>query len=134
MTYDVFGTAFKPLRDFCANVLIAAGVRVGISKDVANSLSQASLRGVDSHGVRLLPHYIEALRSGRINPNPELKFKKTATAAGVVDADHTFGHAAGAFAMRQAMQLAQKSGIGAVSVANSSHFGAAAYFTLIAAD
>ena len=37
----------------------------------------ASLRGVDSHGIRLLPHYINALKNGRINGNPKFKVIKT---------------------------------------------------------
>ena len=99
---------------------------------VSEGLVQASLRGVDSHGIRLLPHYLRALDAGRLNPDPAYRFERTAAATGRLDGDHTFGHAAGAEGMSHAIELAQESGLGAVAVYNSSHFGAAAYFSLMA--
>ena len=53
---------------------------------------------------------------------------------GTLDADHTFGHAAGVQAMKHAIELARESGIGAVSVRNSSHCGALSYFAHAAAE
>lgn len=101
---------------------------------VAASLIQTSLRGVDSHGINLFPHYCRAAETGRVNANPRMTFEKTAAGTGVFDADHAFGHHAGAAAMGKAIELAKNAGIGAVSVRNSTHFGAAAYFGLMAAE
>ena len=39
------------------------------------SLVGSSMRGVDSHGIRLLPHYLKCLEQGRININPKMTFK-----------------------------------------------------------
>ena len=74
------------------------------------SLVGTSLRGVDSHGVELLPHYLRALDRGRINPRPEYRFRVRATAAATTSwtLDHTFGHAAGAEAMARAIGLARR--------------------------
>jgi len=121
------------LENFCQKALKAAGVREDVAHYVAEGLTQASLRGVDSHGVRLLPHYLKGVKAGRLNPAPDYKFNRTAPATGSLDADHTFGHAAGAEGMRRAMALAREAGMGAVTVFNSSHYGAAAYFALMAA-
>jgi ureidoglycolate dehydrogenase (NAD+) len=121
------------LNRFCENHLESHGVRTDVAARVAEGLVLASHRGVDSHGVRLLPHYIRALEAGRINPDPAFRFDHRAPATGHLDGDHTFGHASGAEGMKYAMQLARDSGIGAVAVSNSSHFGAAAYFSLMAA-
>ena len=107
-------------------------MRSDVGLHVAKGLSQASLRGVDSHGVRLLPHYTNALEAGRLNPNPAFRFEETSASTGTLDGDHTFGHAAGAQGMGHAIELARQSGMGAVAVRNSSHFGAAAYFSLMA--
>ncbi|MFH1791582.1 MAG: Ldh family oxidoreductase [Candidatus Omnitrophota bacterium] len=111
-------------------ILAKAGVRKDVAGLVADGLIQTSLRGVDSHGIRLLPHYIRGVKGGRINPNPEYKFKKTSASTGLLDADHTFGHAAGIEAARRAVRLAEEAGTGHVSVYNSTHFGAAAYYAL----
>ncbi len=122
-----------PLKDFCLRALELSGVRKDVAVDVSASLIEASLRGVDSHGIRLLPHYLRAVAAGRLNPNPKMSFSKTAPSAGILDADDTFGHAAGAGAVREAMRLAKASGLGAVAVKNSSHFGTASFFALMAA-
>lgn len=101
---------------------------------VVSALVQTSLRGVDSHGINLFPHYCRAVVAGRINGNPRLMIDKTGESAAVVDADHAFGHHAGAVAMDLAIELGKKTGVGAVSVRNSTHFGAAAYFGLRAPE
>jgi ureidoglycolate dehydrogenase (NAD+) len=101
---------------------------------VVSSLVQTSLRGVDSHGINLFPHYCRAVVAGRVNGNPRMTIDKTGESAAVVDADHAFGHHAGAVAMDLAIELGKKSGVGAVSVRNSTHFGAAAYFGLRAPE
>ena len=124
----------EEFRVFSKEVLTGQGVRSDVAQHVADGLLQASLRGVDSHGVRLLPHYLRALRAGRLNGDPDYQFEATAASTGRLDGDHTLGHAAGAEGMLRAIQLARESGLGAVAVHNSSHFGAAAYFSLMAAD
>src|SRR5262245_18696986 len=115
-------------------ILAAANVDEDNAKHVIDGLIQTSLRGVDSHGIRLFPHYVRAVKAGRVNARPKMKFTKTGESAGRLDADHAFGHAAGALAMEHAIALAKKSGVGAVAVFNSTHFGAAAYYGLMAAE
>jgi LDH2 family malate/lactate/ureidoglycolate dehydrogenase len=48
----------------------------------------------------------------------------------MLNADHTFGHAAGMEAAKKAVELANEAGTGHIAVYNSSHFGAAAYYGL----
>lgn len=118
------------LRRFIKSVLLRTGVRSDVAERVTEGLVQTSVRGVDSHGIRLLPHYLEGVKKGRINPNPDYKFKKTSASTGLLDADHTFGHAAGIEAAKKAIELAKSAGTGHVAVCNSTHFGAAAYYAL----
>lgn len=123
----------KQLEAFCFNILQKLQVREEVARSVAFGLVETSARGVDSHGIALFPHYIRALQGGRINPNPDYRFEKTGAATARLDADHTFGHAAGYEAMRRALLLAKEAGTGTVAVRNSSHFGAAGCFALFAA-
>lgn len=118
------------LSGFMRKILRKAGVDEDVACRVTEGLVQTSLRGVDSHGVRLFPHYIASVKGGRINPRPDYKFVKTSASTGKLDADHTFGHAAGMEAVRRAIELAKGAGCGHVAVFNSTHFGAAAYYTL----
>lgn len=120
----------RAVCEFAERVLLAAGVEDSSARLTARGLWLASLRGVDSHGVRLLPHYVRAVQGGRINPRPDFRFERTSASTGRLDADHGFGHAAGICAMRHAMELAREAGSGQVSVRNSSHSGAMAYFAL----
>jgi LDH2 family malate/lactate/ureidoglycolate dehydrogenase len=115
---------------FVERALLKSGVEESGAKATAKGLWQASLRGVDSHGIRLLPHYLQAVKGGRINPNPDFRFDKTSASTGMLDADHGFGHAAGILAIRYAMDLAREAGSGHVAVRNSSHCGSMAYFAL----
>jgi ureidoglycolate dehydrogenase (NAD+) len=101
---------------------------------VIKSVIQTSLRGVDSHGINLFPHYHAISSSGRINQSPNLYFKQLTQSAYILDADHTYGHYAGHLAINKASEISELHGIGLVHVKHSSHFGAAAYFALNAAN
>lgn len=118
---------------FAYEALIKSGVREDVAEITAKGLWLTSLRGVDSHGIRLLVHYIHSLRAGRLNPDPNYTWQQTSAATGTLDGDHAFGHAAAMTGMRHAIALAEESGVGFVSVRNSSHCGAMAYYGLEAA-
>ena len=124
----------KNVHEFAYEVLSAAGVDDDVAETTARGLWKASIRGVDSHGIRLLPHYLDELEGGRINPNPDWQFDRTAQSIGRFDADHTYGIAAGKQAMEHAIEIAEETGAGHVSVRNSSHCGSMAYFGLMAAE
>lgn len=121
---------YREITNLIFGMLNAEKVEAKDAQYVANGLVEASLRGVDSHGIRLMPHYMNALAAGRINPSPDYRFSRTAAATGLLDADHAFGHAAGMRAAGHAVDIAKEAGMGAVSVQNSTHYGAAAYFAL----
>lgn len=97
---------------------------------VADSLVQTSLRGIDTHGVRLFPTYLAELDGGRSRAQPEMRWLGEARAARVLDAGHALGLVAGRTACREAVRLARENGIGAVAVRSSNHFGAASVYTL----
>ncbi|KAA0014639.1 Ldh family oxidoreductase [Billgrantia pellis] len=100
---------------------------------VARALITASRMGTDSHGLRLLPHYVRAVQGGRINPRPAMRFTRRLPGTGYLYADDGFGHLAGYTAIEHAIAMADEVGIGAVAVGRSSHFGAAGCYALEAA-
>jgi len=123
----------KYLQIQTKKVLIKYGANDFSAESVSKGLIETSLRGVDSHGIRLLPHYLNALKNGRINGNPKFNIIKTFPAFVGLKADNAFGHAAGFKSIEIGIELANKYGIGAISVSNSSHPGAMASFSLEAA-
>lgn len=122
------------LTRFVETSLTARGSALEQARAVALALVSTSLRGVDSHGVRLLPHYLRALEGGRISQAPALSATRTAPGAAIVDADNGFGHYAGYRAIAEGCTLAREAGIAGVTVINSSHFGAAGCYALSAAE
>lgn len=117
------------VRRSISSVLAAEGSSPVQAEDVAAGLVWASLRGIDSHGIRLIDHYVAGLRSGRLNGSPAIEEVQTGPSAAILDGDHGFGLHVGRVAMRLATELARETGVGAVSVANSSHCGALGVFT-----
>ena len=109
----------KHLKGFLLKVLKKAGLDKHSADSVATGLYETSLRGVDSHGVRLINHYVYSAINGRKNPKPKYKFVKTFPALGVLNADNAFGHAAGIKAIDICMKIAGKLGVGIVAVKNS---------------
>lgn len=98
------------------------------------ALMHASRIGIDSHGVRLTEHYCTVLRSGRIKRRPAITVRHTGAATAIVDGDDALGHLVGYRAMNVAIEIARKSGIGAVGAVRSSHFGAAGAYAIAAAE
>jgi len=113
-----------------SSLLLETGVCEESTAHVVESLVQTSERGVDSHGILLFPHYLRAVKAGRINRTPQMRFVRPSASIALLDADHAFGHHAGAVAMDKAVELARETGVCSVNVKNSTHFGAAAYYGL----
>lgn len=122
------------LERFCAEVLAAVGADDPSAHAAARAMVHASRLGIDSHGVRLLPHYVRAIEGGRVNGRPNLAIVTETSSIAVLDADHGHGARATYAAMDKAMALARGTGIGAVSIRNTSHFGAAGAYALAAAE
>lgn len=114
------------LEGLLSETLIKAGCEPRGSSIVAESLVKASLRGTDSHGIRLFPHYLKALSAGRINGKPDIKIEQTSVSSWRVDGDSGYGQAVGRISLDHVVSTARDSGCSIVSVANSSHPGAMA--------
>lgn len=108
------------LSDFLKELFRLYGGSNHTCETVVNGLIYASLRGIDSHGIRLVPHYIKSALAGRKNPDPSFATKRDGAVL-KVDADHGFGLAAGAFAIEEGVKIATDHGICFVIVRNSTH-------------
>lgn len=124
----------EALRQFCIAAFEHTGLSAEDAAAVADTLVEADLRGVHSHGTWWTLTYTQRLREGGANPRPDFRVVTETSAMAVLDADRALGQIAGITAMRRAIQKAKTCGIGVVSVRNSNHFGAAAYYALMAAQ
>ncbi|MDY7093729.1 MAG: Ldh family oxidoreductase [Acidobacteriota bacterium] len=123
---------YSPHRLYRAmtGALLRRGVSERHAAYVADGLLEASLRGVDTHGVRLFATYLSELDGGRAKARPELSWTSGAPATRVLDAGGALGLVAGRIGCDAAVELAKEHGVGVVVVKNSNHFGPASYYTL----
>ena len=125
---DLYLIPAEKLKTFGEGVFKKAGVPRKDSKTVAEILVEANLRGVDTHGIYLANLYVRRLQKGLINPTPRFRFEKKRGGVGILDADFSLGQLSTLEAARKAVEMAQDTGMGIVTVKNSNHFGAAAYY------
>lgn len=124
-------TALRPLLH---ETLLGAGTADAAAHDVATSLIETSLRGTDSHGIHLFPHYVRAVRGGQVAGRAIPSVAQTKPSTVIVDGHDAFGAHVGRLAVDAAIRAATHTGMASALVKHSSHFGAAAYFALPAAE
>ena len=127
-------TTESALANFCHAVLLASGADEATAEAGTRAMLHASRIGVDSHGVRLLPHYLRVIEGGRVNGRATPTVARSVGATALVDGDDGLGALVTYFAMDKAMELARTHGIGAVGIRRSSHFAAAGAYALHAAE
>jgi len=116
------------LRAFCEEVFLSCGVAQEDASIVADSLVQANLRGVDSHGVARVGIYVKRLKMGLVNPRPNVEVAQQSAATLLVDGDNGMGQVVGVRALELGLDKARKSGGVSVGVRHSNHYGAGAYY------
>jgi LDH2 family malate/lactate/ureidoglycolate dehydrogenase len=116
------------LTNFVEAILKAAGVPPHKASIAAASLVGSNLRGVDSHGVLLVPRYIDKLRSGEIDANADGRVLSESGACMLFDGQNGIGQWISEQCCGHAVRMAQASGIGMVVARDSNHFGAAAWW------
>ena len=112
--------------------------RCGVSEEdatfVADVLVRTDAWGIHTHGVKNLAGYVKRLKDGGISPTASPRVERTGGAWGVVDGDAGLGHVGAGLAMRHAIELARTNGLGLVTLRNGGHFGAAGYYSWMAAE
>ncbi|MDP3086506.1 MAG: malate/lactate/ureidoglycolate dehydrogenase [Rubrivivax sp.] len=90
---------------------------------VADQLVGANLSGHDSHGVGMIPRYIEVWRAGELHLNRQPSVALEAGAITVLDAGMGLGQSAGHAAMERAIADAKRHGLALNGLRNSHHIG-----------
>ena len=122
------------VREQTRAVLEAWGMDPEHAEVTSRLMTETDLRGVDSHGVSMLPSYEKQIATGQVRPRSEFRVVREAPATALIDAGSGFGHAVSAHAMELAVRKCRVTGVAVVSVVTSSHFGAAGVYSAIAAE
>ncbi len=120
-------------RRIVQGILGAHGVPADEAAIVADVLVRADLRGHESHGVaRLERYYVSRLRIGAVKPVSGVHVVRETPVSAVMDAGEGLGHVAAKRAMDLCITKALASGMAAVTVNHSNHFGIAGYYAMMA--
>lgn len=119
----------QPLREYAAKMLEGAGVSSERAAFIARTLVEANLRGVDSHGVQLLNFYVEhmAMRCMDLETSGHVVTESGGTMT--YSADNGIGQIVSDVCCDHVIRLAKEHGIALVTVRDSNHFGAAAFWS-----
>lgn len=118
-----------PLLDLMRRALEKSGASPAMAAATAAALVAAELDGIPSHGASRVPQYCGHVRIGRATGSAVPKVARERGGACLVDAGGGLAFEACALAVREAIRRARSHGVAFVSVANSNHFGVAAFHT-----
>lgn len=99
---------------------------------IVDVLISSDLRGIESHGIGRLKMYVDFIKGGVRFPVTNFEIVAESPGTALVDGHFGMGHVISYRAMKLAIEKARNVGIAAVSVRNSTHFGIAGYYPLMA--
>jgi LDH2 family malate/lactate/ureidoglycolate dehydrogenase len=121
---------WEALRNFCEEVLRAAGVPENDAGIVAASLVDADLAGMKSHGVTRLNDYLLRMEQGLMTPTTKIELVRETPSTALLDANDGWGQVASERAVELVVEKAKVVGSAWVGVRNSNHNGTAAYWSM----
>ena len=130
-------TVFVPaqaLRTLCIAIQERCGIPAADAATVADCLVEANLMGLDTHGVIRLKFYLDRVKAGGNNPNPNIRVVREQACTALLDADNALGPVGGQRAMELAIAKAAQHGIGVVVIRNCNHYGPAGHYVRMALE
>ncbi|MCL1632838.1 Ldh family oxidoreductase [Sporolactobacillus sp. CPB3-1] len=121
-------------RTYLQKVFAAIGFSNENSALLADTLVDADLRGISSHGIQRLAWYVNMVKEHTIEPKNEVKVLKETATSLLIDANKNMGQVACALAMHKLIEKTKKSVVSIAVIRNSNHFGTAGYWARMAVE
>jgi LDH2 family malate/lactate/ureidoglycolate dehydrogenase len=118
----------EALTDFAERICLAAGAPPHKAAIAAQSLVASNLRGVDSHGMQLLPFYLDQILAGEMDPQADGRVISESGSCLLFDGQNGLGSWVADTCCRHAVRIARAQGMALVTARESNHFGAAAWW------
>lgn len=135
MDANTYWVDFGTLERFMRDVFIGVGVPEDDAAVCADVLITADKRGIDSHGIgRCKTIYYDRIKDGIQHAVTQFEIVKETLTTAVIDGHDGMGHVIGKRSMQMAIDKARSHGLGMVAVRNSTHYGIAGYFVLMACE
>jgi len=132
---DIVWVDFDSLENFMVDVFKGIGVPEEDARICADVLITSDKRGIDSHGIgRLKPIYYDRIKAGIQSPKTDMEIVKDGPTTAVIDGHNGMGQVIAKKSMALAIEKAKKMGLGMVVVRNSTHYGIAGYYVLMAIE
>jgi LDH2 family malate/lactate/ureidoglycolate dehydrogenase len=122
------------LTSAVADILAAAGIASADAQVAATDLVAADLEGIASHGVMLLPMYVDRILAGSVSRRSAGEVVSDRGSAIVIDAGNALGQLTARQAVALAVARAHEIGLAAVAVRNGFHFGTAGRYARMMAE
>jgi uncharacterized oxidoreductase len=122
----------QALEDRVASILQAAGSSPQEARQVAANLVLANLSGHDSHGVGMVPRYVDSVLEGGLKPNTSVSTTLDGGALLTLDGNQGYGQIVGVQAMELAMTRARQHGTCVMTLARAHHLGRIGHFAEMA--
>ena len=120
------------LRSQCASIFVAAGSSAEEASTVAANLVMANLSGHDSHGVGMLPRYVDAVLEGGLIPNASVRTLLDAGSLLSLNGQRGYGQVIGEQAMALGIARAKSHGSCVMALAESHHLGRIGHYAEMA--
>jgi len=125
----------EKLRVWTEEIFLKLGVKKEESAILTDSLIDANLRGIDTHGItRMLTVYAKRIQTGVMNPITEVRMVRERASTALIDGRNGIGQVVSHFAMKKAIEKAKTTGTAFVATTHSNHYGAAAYWAMMALE
>ena len=116
------------LREQMAAIVQGAGSTPDEARTVADNLVLANLSGHDSHGIGMVPRYVDAVAEGGLKPNTSMRVALDAGTLLALDGQRGYGQVVGMQAMELAMARAREHGSCIMTLAHAHHLGRIGHF------
>lgn len=115
--------AHDRLSRLVAEMCRRGGADGDAAEAVARELVTANLFGHDSHGVGMMPAYVEGLQNGKLKVDAHARLVRERGPFLLFDGDRGFGQVVAAEAMNAGIETARQHGLAVVGLRNSYHIG-----------
>jgi uncharacterized oxidoreductase len=122
----------RDLTAQCTAILEAAGSNHDEARRVAENLVLANLSGHDSHGIGMIPRYVDSILEGGLQPNAHAKVNVDLNSLLALDGQRGYGQVVGEEAMVLGMQRARQTGSCVMTLGNAHHLGRIGHFAEMA--
>jgi ureidoglycolate dehydrogenase (NAD+) len=118
----------EAVTNLCVDILKKYNMSVKDALTTVQSLIDADLMGVSSHGVIRLPLYLRNLKEGNVEKTPSIKEVSHTSNAAVIDGGNGLGQVVSKVAVDKIIEETKEAEMFAITVRNSNHFGTARYW------